>query len=186
MKLVRIFVSEDSADGLWSIQLDGEQQSEFDKFLELMNNTAWLYEFFEENKADLESDFWGNMTIGRAVLKTTGEIGHMEDALYDSAEQGFVAGSNNLQHLFKPLNNFEYAIATHQKSKVRILKGWLRVYAIRLAQNCYLVTGGAIKLTRNMERKHLQKELKKLDQARMFLRNNEIDYPEDLNTYQNE
>ena len=113
MKLVCIFVSEDSADGLWSIQLDGEKQ-------------------------------------------------------------------------IKPLNDFEYAITTHQKSKVRILKGWLRVYAIRLAQNCYLITGGAIKLTQNMERKHLQKELKKLDQARMFLRNNEIDYPEDLNTYQNE
>jgi hypothetical protein len=32
------------------------------------------------------------------------------------------------------LNNFEYAITVHQKSKARIRKGWLRLYAIRLAE----------------------------------------------------
>jgi hypothetical protein len=183
MKLIPIFVPDNSEDGLWSIHLDGEPQNEFDKFFDLMNDIEWLHNFLERNKADLNSGFFGNITIGEAVLRTLEEVEQMENALYDYSEEGFAGGENNLQHLFKPLNNFEYAITVHQKSKARIRKGWLRLYAIRLAENCYLVTGGAIKLTSDMKREHLQKELRKLEQAKLFLHSNGIDYPEDLNTH---
>jgi hypothetical protein len=110
----------------------------------------------------------------------------MENSLYDFSEQGFQGTETTLQHLFKPLNNFEYAISRHQKSKARVKKGWLRLYAIRLAENCFLVTGGAIKLTPDMKRGHLEYELKKLEQAKQFLRTNGIDFPEDLNDNKNE
>jgi hypothetical protein len=186
MKIVRIFTSDNSDDGIWSIHLDGSEQSEFDKFFDSMNDIEWLYHFFEENKADLTSGFFGNLTVGEVVLKTFEEIEVMEDVLYDYAEQGFAKGNANLQLIFKPLNNFEYGITLHQKSKARIRRGWLRVYAIRLSENCYLVTGGAIKLTLDMKRTHLQYELTKLEQAKLFLRNNGIDYPEDLNTHQDD
>ena len=121
--------------------------------------------------------------MGVAVSRTLIEAEEMEDALYDLSEEG---GNGALQHVFKPLNNFEYAIVTHQKSKARIKKGWLRLYAIRLAANCYLVTGGAIKLTLEMKRGHLQSELRKLELVKRFLRSNGIDFPEDLNSYKDE
>ena len=117
---------------------------------------------------------------------TLDEAEEMENSLYDYSGQSFGDSDINLQHLFKPLNNFEYTITTYQKSKARIRKGWLRLYAIRLAENCYLVTGGSIKLTPDMKRDHLQHELKKLEQAKQFLRNNGIHYPEDLNNYKDE
>jgi hypothetical protein len=186
MKLVPIFVSDDSEDGLWSIQLEGESQSEFEKFFDLVNDIEWLHNFFDQNKADLHGGFFGSITAEVAVSQTLNEAGEMEDSLYDYSEQGFRRSHNNLQHLFKPLNNFEYTITTHQKSKARIRKGWLRLYAIRLAENCYLITGGAIKLTLEMKREHLQNELRKLEQAKQFLRSNGIDYPEDLNNYKDE
>ena len=181
MKLVSIFAAPSSEDGLWSIQLDGESQSEFEKFFDLINDIEWLHNFFDQNKADLHSGFFGSITIGSAVSRTLDEAEEMETSLYDYSEQGFREGGNNLQHLFKPLNNFEYTITSHQKSKARIRNGWLRLYAIRLAKNCFLVTCGAIKLTYDMKRDHLQNELKKLEQAKQFLRSNGIDYPEDLN-----
>jgi hypothetical protein len=186
MKLVRIFVLENEESGIWSIHLDGEMQNEFDRFFDSMNDIVYLHNFFEENKIDLMAGFFGKMTTGEAVLRTLEEIEEMENTLYNYAEQGFLGNGNCLQHLFKPLNNFEYAICAHQKSKARLKRGWLRLYAIRLAPNCYLVTGGAIKITYNMERKHLQDELIKLEQAKTFLRNNDIEFPEDLNTYQDE
>ena len=186
MKLVRIFVSDDSEEGLWSIHLDDEQQNEFEKFFDLINDVEWIYNFFEKNKVDLGSGFFGKISVSQAVERTLDEIEEMESILYDYAEQGFSRSEHNLQHLFKPLNNFEYTISIHQKSKARIKKGWLRLYAIRLSSNCYLVTGGAIKLTQDMKRKHLQDELKKLNQTKTYLRNNGIEYPEDLNTYQDE
>ena len=60
------------------------------------------------------------------------------------------------------------------------------MYAIRLAPNCYLVTGGAIKLTYDMRPKHLQNELAKLEKAKTFLKNNDIEFPEDLNILQDD
>lgn len=186
MKIVRIFTSDNFEDGVWSIHLNGDIQNEFDKFFDLVNDIEWLHDFFERNKTDLEAGFFGKFTVGEAVLRTLKEVEEMEDALYDYAEQGFTDNGSNLQQLFKPLNNFEYAITINQKSKARLRKGWLRLYAIRLAKNCYLVTGGAIKLTLKMKNEHLQKELNKLEQARLFLRNSGIDCPEDLNTYQDE
>jgi hypothetical protein len=186
MQLVPIFVAEDSEDGLWAIQLDGHPQSEFDRFFNLVNEAEWLYNFFDQNRADLHRGFFGKISIEDAVSRTLEQAGEMEDTLYEYSELGFGDGNTNLQHLFKPLNNFEYAIASLQKSKARIRKGWLRLYAIRLAENCYLVTGGAIKLTQDMKRAHLQDELKKLELAKQFLRDNGIDFPEDLNSYRDE
>jgi len=186
MKLVSIFVSDDAEDGLWSILFDDESKSEFEKFFDLVNDIEWLHNFFDQNNADLYGGFFGSITMGVAVSRTLDEAEEMENALYDYSERGFEGNDGNLQHLFKPLNNFEYTISTHQKSKARVRKGWLRLYAIRLAENCYLVTGGAIKLTQDMKRDHLQYELNKLEQTKQFLRDTGIDYPEDLNNYKDE
>ena len=52
---------------------------------------------------------------------------------------------------------------------------WLRIYAIRIEPNVYIVTGGAIKLTATMqEREHTQKELDKLNTCRDFLKQNGV------------
>jgi len=186
MKIVPIFVPDNSEEGLWSIHVGGEPQNEFEKFFDVMNDIEWLHNFFEQNKADLHGGFFGSISIGLAVSRTLEEVEEMENSLYDYSEQGFKGRDSNLQHLFKPLNNFEYSITAHQKSNARIRKGWLRLYAIRLAENCYLVTGGAIKLTLDMKRAHLQNELKKLEQAKVLLDSNGIAYPEDLNTFKDE
>ena len=94
MKLVPIFVSQDTEDGLWSIHLDGESQNEFEKFFDLMNDIEWLHNFFEQNKVDMLSGFFESITIGVAVSRTLDEIEEMENALYDYSEQGF-GGSDN-------------------------------------------------------------------------------------------
>lgn len=186
MLLVRIFTPRFSDFGLWSIQLNGKQQNEFEQFFDSSNDVEWLHYFFQENEADLNNGFFGNMTIGDAILRTLDEVEEMEDTLYDYTEQGFSGKNGNLQHLFKPLNNFEYAVIVHQKSKARIRRGWLRLYAIRLSENCFIITGGAIKLSPDMKRKHLQYELRKIEQTKAFLLDNGIDYPSDLNQYNND
>lgn len=52
---------------------------------------------------------------------------------------------------------------------------WLRIYAIRLELGIYVITGGAIKLTRTMqEREHTLVELARMEKVRRFLLDNEI------------
>lgn len=47
---------------------------------------------------------------------------------------------------------------------------WLRLYAIKLEPGHYIITGGAIKLTRTMqERDHTFQELAKMEQVRNLL-----------------
>lgn len=47
---------------------------------------------------------------------------------------------------------------------------WLRLYAIKLEPGCYIITGGAIKLTHTMqEREHTLAELVKMEQVRNYL-----------------
>lgn len=47
---------------------------------------------------------------------------------------------------------------------------WLRIYAIRLDANLFVVSGGAIKLTETMnERAHLIQELRKLELTKAYL-----------------
>ena len=47
---------------------------------------------------------------------------------------------------------------------------WLRIYAIKLSEGVYLITGGAIKLTLRMEeREHTRRELVKMEKVRAFL-----------------
>jgi hypothetical protein len=186
MKFISIFVSDSSEDGVWSMRFKDESQDEFDRFFDRVNDPEWVRNFFARNKTDLLTGFFGNITIQEAVLRTLKEAEELEDMLYDYAEQGFEGSDNNLQYLFKPLNNFEHVIAVHQKSKARIRNGWLRLYAIRITENCYLITGGAVKLTQSMRRAHLQKELIKLERVKEFLQDNGINYPEDLNIYPDE
>lgn len=50
---------------------------------------------------------------------------------------------------------------------------WLRVYAIRIETDVYIVTGGAIKLTPSMQdRPHTMLELQKLNKCRDYLKQN--------------
>ncbi|QZE15009.1 hypothetical protein K4L44_04050 [Halosquirtibacter laminarini] len=73
-----------------------------------------------------------------------------------------------LDEIFKPLHNEQTNIIPLKKSKVQ--KYWLRIYALRIESNIYIVTGGAIKLTKTMqERQHTQKELNNIDRCKNFL-----------------
>ena len=62
-----------------------------------------------------------------------------------------------------------------QKEKARLKRkyghsSWLRLYAIKLIQGNYIITGGAIKLTATMqEREHTRQELVKIDKVRRYL-----------------
>lgn len=89
------------------------------------------------------------------------------------------AGDNALQQLFSQWSNPLHNSRTNEillgKEKARIKDrpqhaSWLRIYAIKLEPGCYIITGGAIKLTRTMqEREHTLRELNKMEQVRNYL-----------------
>lgn len=81
--------------------------------------------------------------------------------------------SNTLQRLFKPLNDEETSIPALQESKLKgsFNRSWLRIYAIRIGPNLFVITGGGIKLTHKMEQSlPLKEELLKLETTKEYLK----------------
>ncbi len=154
-----------------------ENNSSKDEFTRLFNNwqdPEYLDNFFNTHKQDLGKKFFNYISIEEAIQKTIDEAYEFQQKILSTAEEGKENFSESLQTLFIPLNNYEkekYPIPNHQKSKAYgSQRSWLRMYAIRLEANVFIITGGAIKLTRTMdEREHLKRELKKLEEVKEFL-----------------
>jgi len=159
-------------ESLYSFRYVGEEQHEFARLFDLWRDAEYLEDFFEAHKTDLSSEFWGEIDVLEAILITRKEANRLELEILNVAESGKTDRYSTLSTLFKPLYNNPLKIEHFEKNK---LKGknrpsWLRIYAIRIESNLFVITGGAIKLTPTMnEREHLLKELGKLEAARNFL-----------------
>lgn len=153
---------------LYSVAYD-ENENEFKRLFDLwIHDFEYLESFFEENKADLQSGFWGAMNVEKAIDKTRTSAIKLRKQFYDIANNSELT-NDKLQQLFRPLRNDEYHI--NSLSKEKSTEGWLRIYAIRISENAYVVSGGAIKLTKTMNNanSHLLLELKKLEFTKRFL-----------------
>ena len=177
MKIV--CVSESIKKNLLSIQYDGIDVSEFRRIINYWNDPKDLKKFFEDNQTDLNSGYFGTISVSKAIQRTIFEAKKLEKIIYDVALAGQSDATNNLQILFKPLYNKEkekYPIPQLQESKV-YGKTWLRIYAVRIGINCFVISGGAIKLTKDMQAEHLKDELEKLKSTKQYLK--DIDFVDD-------
>ncbi|MCD6090056.1 MAG: hypothetical protein J7J72_01020 [Bacteroidales bacterium] len=160
-------------DSLYAIKYKDKEYNEFSRLFEDWSDIEFLESFFEEHKQDLQSGFYKNISIEDAVEQTLIEADGLEQLIKKIAVKGKSDDYQNLQTLFKPLNNRdEYPIPDYQKTKVygSARNSWLRMYAIRIESNTFVITGGAIKLTRTMnERTHLLEELEKLKSVKQAL-----------------
>lgn len=157
---------------MYSVQYDTEDLNEFAKCFELWNDPIHLRQFFEKNQKDLDNEFWNGITIEEAIHKTRGDAGLFEEELLCIAETGKTERYETLSTLFEPLSK-GFIESEFEKDKAKGIKNrsWLRIYAIRIEANLFVVSGGAIKLTRTMnDRDHLLLELDKLESTRSYLR----------------
>ena len=166
MVIIDIFAVVEEA--LYSVQFEDEEFHEMERIFDLWNDPQYLTQFFEENIEDLQNGFFGKITVDEAVKKTFKEAQQLEDKLFDYAESGKTANSETLSDLFQPLSPSENHLKSLEKSKAK--SSWLRIYAVRLNTNVYVVSGGAIKLRKTMnDRDHLITELSKLEIVKRYL-----------------
>lgn len=160
MKIVRIF-----ADQLFAFQYEGEKLNELLKLLRKWNDTIYLFEFLKQNKADIPKQ----LSMMKAVNQLIDDANEIDQTLLTISKKP----KRKLEEFFKPLDNQEYQIVSLSKQKGR--KNYLRLYAIKIDDNCFVITGGAIKFHHLMEdRPHTLKELEKINRCRDFFKNNGI------------
>ena len=153
----------------------GKPYPVFDKIFNQWNDAGYLVGFFKNNIADLQSAFWKGMTPDKAIQNIMDEAYHFEVEL-KSIELGAPGYQNStFKDVFVELNKNEFALKNTEKNFRKAkpdFKGtMLRIYAIELEGECFVVTGGAIKLTEKMkEGNHLLKEKDRLMQVQGFLK----------------
>ncbi len=151
---------------LYAFRYDDETQDEFERIFELWSDPVYLEDFFEENNDNLT---YFEIDVEEAILETRNQSETFESELLEVAE----TQDPPLDSMFKNLNDEETRV--YELSKQKSKRRWLRIYALRIDKNVYVVTGGAIKLTERMEDgPDTSKELSKLDKCRNFLNENEI------------
>lgn len=159
MKIYSIF-----AFKLFSFKFPDEDENELKRLLTIWRDPEFLEKFYHENRHDLRKCSFE--TFAQNIIDDANQL---DDTLYDLSQHEF----SNFDLFFKQLNNQEYQFTLLSKRKGRINN--LRLYALKIDANCYVITGGAIKLTHLMEeRPHTLKELVKMDCCRRFLNENGV------------
>lgn len=158
---------------LWAVRYEGDSDNVLGVVFAQWDDVQWLRSFFKANMMDLQSFF--NITDVNVAIDITAEDSDvLQRKILD------ISPDANLDELFRPLHNMQASEMTLDKEKANPKtlthhRSWLRIYALKLEDGCYIITGGAIKLTRTMqEREHTLRELLRQEQVRNFLLANNI------------
>ena len=154
MKIVAIF-----AQNLYACQYDNETSNEYTRLMDRWADAIYLRDYAQENNI---SDVRG------FVNETRQDAGYIQHLMAN-----ITTNNRRLESFFKPLNNLETGIRTLSLQKGRRYK--LRIYAIKLDVNLFLITGGAIKLEFRMkDHPDTQREKGKLEDVKAYLKNNYV------------
>lgn len=154
-------------ENLWAVRYDGCADNAFSQVFNQWSNPEWLRTFFFQNKRDLNCHF-RITNVDQAIYETITEADTLQCLILD------LAIDSNLDLIFKPLEpsrSTDVLLGREKaKSRPRSRLSWLRLYAIKVGEGTYIITGGAIKLTATMqERAHTLKELQKMEKVRNYL-----------------
>lgn len=153
---------------LWAVRYDGEVDNALYITFDRWNDVNWLRTFFKNNLEDLTS-YFKITDVNQAIYDTLDDAERLQCLIMDISPEA------NLDELFRHLepSRMKEMVLWKEKAKVnnrRQHASWLRIYAIKLSDGIYIITGGAVKLTPTMqERQHTLDELVKMEKVRNFL-----------------
>lgn len=150
MKIVRIF-----EDRLFSLVDESEGSDELSRLLNLWSNVAFLYEYARSNGvADVRS-------FTRGVLLHLEQIQDWIERIRTKQEP--------MDYFFQPLSLIEHNRVLGLR-KGKMTHNPLRIYGIKVDEDCFLITGGAIKMSQTMQgHPDTMNELLKMTRVRDFM-----------------
>ncbi|MCS6796788.1 MAG: hypothetical protein RMJ97_05320 [Raineya sp.] len=159
MKIVDIFAVVEGS--LYAAQF-GEELNEFEKLRRNWQDAEFVKNYFEQRTTSLR---YFHISLEEGQSKVLEESEGLFNRILKTA-QGKT--KLDLDAIFRPLNDNEFAITDFQKSKYK--EYFFRIYAVRVDKNLYVISGGGIKLVKTMqEDTDLTKELIKIECLRNYL-----------------
>lgn len=161
MKIVSIFGSEN----LYAVHYEGDSSHVFDMLIDNWTDPMFVDSFLTKNKKDLPKDKSIKALrdqIGRDIELIENKFNEISDNKIQSVDQ-----------FFKPLDKNDYRIVNMQLQKGR--KNYFRIYAIRIDDDCYVITGGTLKFLHLMkDAKYTQDEKTRLDTCKFYLQRQSV------------
>lgn len=167
MRIVDIFAHIHKREGqLYSViypNKNGEyKESEYKRLLDLWTNVEYLRDYAISNKKN---------DIDKFVINRLRDAEKIEDLIDDIFEN-----NEPLDKYFQQLRNSETGvkILSLRKGKTSKRDG-LRIYAIKIDKNCFLITGGAIKMSqKNDDHPDTRKEMQKINSVKSYLQSHDV------------
>lgn len=191
MKIICIFAADNLEEkgGLYAMRYQHDSPDEYERLFDFWNDQEQVFQYIQQNQEYVTEGYLKDISTYALQQTITEEAAFLEDYFIQLAENDFKHSSNILQELFKPLDNREYQYYNLQQQKAQVAgrafkKRILRLYAIRIHSNLFIITGGAIKLTYQMkDHPDTNNELIKINRVRNFLKENNISTADDLIYY---
>ena len=161
---------------IYSIKYDEEDTAEYYRLF----NKEWtdvesLLDFFQSHLEFTENEFWGFLGNDPeiAAARVLKDAHMLEPHLRDLAKNSNNGEHPDLDNYFKPLNGkYAYDIEHIPMKGYGVLEStFLRLYAIRIEVNCYLIVYGGIKLNSSIQNSpDLQdKVFNRIDRVKQYL-----------------
>lgn len=171
---------------LYAMQYEDGEENEFDRLLDEWNDIEKVVNFMDKNKIYLSNkEIWGaELNTEDAAKRVRIEAEEMED-LFDILNMNTIKGRKpDFDSHFRELNG-KYVYELNyipMKSYGVENPSMLRLYAIKLKKNLYIITGGGIKLSDSIQNSPGLKDhvIKNIDRTRQFLKANGINDTEDI------
>lgn len=181
MEIIEIY-----SNHLYAIQYEEGEENEFDRLFDEWNDMEKVVKFMEENKIYLSNkEIWGREfnteDAAKRVRIEAEELEELFDTLYENTKTG---KKPDFDSHFRELNGkYIYEINyIPMKSYGVENPSMLRIYAVKLKPNKYIITGGGIKLSDSIQNSPGLKDhvIHNIDRTRAFLKANGIDDVEDI------
>lgn len=170
-----IFEQINHAGNIFALRYEGEENNELTKVFKLWYDPLYLTKFFNDH-IDLLRDFFKVTVVKDAVNKTIQDAFTLSEVILDAT----IDIDMNL--FFRPLNDMAGSENNMEKEKLNPKKvglvkstSWLRLYAVKVSDETFIITGGAIKLVNKMkDQPETSLEILKMDSVLNFLRQNNV------------
>ena len=183
MKLCTIF-----ADHLWSVKYDDGNKDVLNELFDKWEDVEYLYDFFINHMDLVNNSPWKDCSVDELVVLARDESFEFYDRfceIFDNNEKNF-----DDEFVFLSQNAYEWPLEkcksygyVHNWSVRLHRNALLRLYAIRVDNNQYVITGGGIKLVKEMhEMPELVQELDKLDKVRRWLQSNKVEISKEVDS----
>lgn len=183
MKITEIYPG-----SLFAVHFDEKDQNEYEAAFSLWQDLDYLVGYFAANSGLLESEYWKSIPIPtdyeELALNTINESFDLLNYIQEIAENTAKREEPDFDSFFQDLGGKYKFLRQYipQKAYGTNYPTMLRLYAIKIEANCYLIVHGGIKLTKEIhDTPALRDELfGKIDNVLQFLKANGILEGEDL------